>query len=122
MDAFSPFMFIPVDDLLTSRIDALRYVYSAYENIEASDSVKHKKEWRDRLGSDEEIASAKKIITDSLAKAQQSISKEEYDEAIKQNLISTDEIKRIISAKRLNEMEEKQKSYSSTDGHTQKRK
>lgn len=120
MDAFSPFMFIPVDDLLTSRVDALRDVFSAYENIEASESVKDKKEWSERLGSDDEIANAKEIIVKSLAKAQESFSKEDFNEALKQNLISAEEMKKIISAKNLNEMREKRSQQSSSKAQKSK--
>lgn len=55
-----------------------------------------------------------KTIHSSLAKAQASISQEEYNEALKQNLISADEIRKIVAAKNLNEMKEKRENKASS--------
>ena len=76
-------IFTPKDSSLEARIDAFRNVYEAWQNAEASMRFADDSQWKDSLGSKEEIQEALNISIRSLNLASGSFSKEEIREAQK---------------------------------------
>ena len=86
------------------EIDAYRNVYEAWQNAEASMRFADDDQWKDTLGSKEEIQEALQISAQSLHFASSSFSKEEIREAQKNNLLQTHEVQKIVSSQRQGEM------------------
>ena len=100
MDTNFSHIFNPVDDTLEAKIQALREVIAAYKNLKASESKMNDAQWSSRLGSEDEIKSARNVIHGSIQKAKSSISEEEMRKAKESGLISNEEIKDFIVAQR----------------------
>ena len=87
----------PVDDSLPEKVKAYKEVFKAWQNMEASFRFHDQQGWEDRLGSKEELRSAKSVIQHTLDKAMGSFSIEEISLLTDKNLITPDELELLES-------------------------
>ena len=116
-------IFTPQNDSLESRIEAFRHVYESWQNAEASMRFADDDQWKDTLGSKEEIQEALNISDRSLHLASGSFSKEEIRQAQKNNLLQTHEVQKIVSTQRQGEMQSaREHSSEASDSSEQSQK
>ncbi|MGB0206146.1 MAG: hypothetical protein ACPF9K_14045 [Neptuniibacter sp.] len=75
-------------DTLEERINNFRSAYTAYCDIQASQSLHNQPEFKDTLGTEEELVQAHEIIKTSLDMAVRDLSKSDLERAMFLGLIS----------------------------------
>lgn len=87
----------PKDDSLEERLRAFQGAYQAWLDVEASFHFYDQEGWEDRLGSKEDLLSAKEIAENTLDMAVLGLSGSEIEMAIDQRLISEGEADYFLS-------------------------
>ena len=85
-------IFTPADNSLEARIQAYKAMRNELKNIDASLKLTQSKEWRDRLGNEEELQQAHSIIKNSLRVTLNNIRDVDLEQAKQQGLMSQNEI------------------------------
>lgn len=92
-------IFTPADNSLEARIQAYKAMRNELKNIEASQKLTQSKEWRDRLGNEEELQQAHSIVKNSLRATLNNILDVDLEQAQQQGLISPNEIVEFSATK-----------------------
>jgi len=88
----SSHIFIPEDATLEARIHAYKTMRNELNNIEASQKLAKSDEWKDRVGTEEELQQAHNIIKNSLRATLNNITDIDLQQAQEQSLMSTEDI------------------------------
>lgn len=94
-------IYTTTSDSLEARIEALKGVLQASSNIKLSIEISDNDDWRNRLGTEDELQQAQEITQRSLDMAIQELSLSDLKQAKEHGLISSDEFNncKVIKAK-----------------------
>jgi hypothetical protein len=95
----SAHIFTPQDDSLEARIRAYKTMRNELYNIEASQKLSQIKDWQDRLGTEEELQQAHKIIKNSLRATLNNIRDIDLQKAQEQGLMTNNEVSEFSADK-----------------------
>ncbi len=112
--------FIPENDSLEARIQALKNVLQAYSNIEISIAISKNEGWQQRLGTDEELQLAHEVTQRSLSTAAKKISQSDLSTAKELGLLSTRDADQFKVMKAKSDLQSRRKAHTSHQKGTQK--
>lgn len=97
-------IFTPADESLKAKASAWKKVAASYNNLKKSQAKMNAKPqdkaWANRIGTEQEVADASKIIEHSLSKAAASFNQEALKQAQQDNLLSSEDVKNIVITQR----------------------
>ncbi len=107
--SFDPFTIVAVGNAFSSSLDSLvesfQFSNQAYQSAESSLQYADDPQWKNTLGSKEEIEFALQASQQGLETAADAFTQEDIAKAKKANLISNSEMQKLIQLKRSREMQ-----------------
>lgn len=104
-------IFNPANDSLLARINAWRDVYRANEQLKEGKKVKNADEL-DRLGEQQDRLYAEEVITNSYQQATSSLSKNDLNQALENDLITKQDYHAIMVAKRTHQSQQQSQTIA----------
>lgn len=113
-------IFNPADESLKERVGAYYNVCMAYHLSHASLTGLNSFEIDGYLGDASEIASAENTVSSSMGLAKKSVSSNELEKAVKEQLLTREQLLEIIHASRIHDIEAQRQSENKNDQSTNK--